>query len=30
MTFIVVEGRSRAVRGGWVAAVVWIQCFDFG
>jgi hypothetical protein len=27
--FIAVEGVSRAVRGGWAAAAVWIQCFDF-
>jgi hypothetical protein len=25
-----VEGGSRAVRGGWSTAVMWIQCFDFG
>jgi hypothetical protein len=28
--FIAVEGGSRAVRGGWPAAVVRIQCVDFG
>jgi hypothetical protein len=28
--FITVEGGSRAVWGGWSAAVVWIQYFDFG
>jgi hypothetical protein len=27
--FIAVEGRSRAVRGGWPAVVVRIQCFYF-
>jgi hypothetical protein len=28
--FIAVEGGSQAVRGGWAAVVVQIQCFDFG
>jgi hypothetical protein len=28
--FIAVGGGSQAVRGGWPAAVVWIQFFDFG
>jgi hypothetical protein len=28
--FIAVEGRNWAVWGGWLAAVVWIQCFGFG
>jgi hypothetical protein len=28
--FITMECGSRAVRGGWLVAVVWIQCFSFG
>jgi hypothetical protein len=28
--FIALEGVSQVVCGGWVMAVVWIQCFDFG
>jgi hypothetical protein len=28
--FIVMEGGSRAVQGGWLAAVVQIQCFGVG
>jgi hypothetical protein len=28
--FMTVEGVSPAVRGGWLAAVVQIQCFSFG
>jgi hypothetical protein len=27
--FIAVEGGSQAVQGGWLAAAVQIQCFDF-
>jgi hypothetical protein len=27
--FIAVDHGSRAVRGGWPVAVVWIQCFIF-
>jgi hypothetical protein len=27
--FIVVEGGSQALQGGWPALVVQIQCFDF-
>jgi hypothetical protein len=28
--FIAAKGGRRTVQGGWSAAVVWIQCFDFG
>jgi hypothetical protein len=28
--FITVEGVSQTVRGGWLAAAVRIQCFNFG
>jgi hypothetical protein len=27
--FIAMQGGSRAVRGWWLMAVVWIQYFDF-
>jgi hypothetical protein len=28
--FITVESGSQVVRGGWLAAAVRIQCFNFG
>jgi hypothetical protein len=28
--FIAVDSGNRVVQGGWTAAVVWIQCFNFG
>jgi hypothetical protein len=29
-SFIVIEGGSWAVQGGWLAAIVQIQCFGLG